>query len=209
MNSMNLGENENEIEGLSQVLSKIQNLYYKKKDQLEDLQTEISELKDVLNFLNNIISNKSFQSADEIYSKSLMIKEEDPIEENYFVEDIPKDKVEGTNIKRKIFSKDNENEEGLLCILNFFDLNAVEIKLLAPEERSIKESSDDFIRVFIRGALIKIKEANPNMSLNYEYYKDTDLIESINITNISSIKEYDLITTKIRELLAKELPSIK
>lgn len=199
---MNLGENENEIEGLSQILSKIQNLYYKKKNQLEELQTEISELKDVRNFLNSLISNKSFQSADEIYSKSLMKKEDDAIEENYFVEDLPKDKVEGTNIKRKIFSKDKENEEGLLCILNFFDLNHVEIKFLAPEKRSIKETSDDFIRIIIRGALIKIKETNPNMSLNYDYYKNTDLIESINITNISSINEYDLITAKIRELLA-------
>lgn len=203
MKSMNLGENENEIEGLSQILSKIQNLYYKKKNQLEELQTEISELKDVRNFLNSLISNKSFQSADEIYSKSLMKKEDDAIEENYFVEDLPKDKVEGTNIKRKIFSKDKENEEeGLLCILNFFDLNHVEIKFLAPEKRSIKETSDDFIRIIIRGALIKIKETNPNMSLNYDYYKNTDLIESINITNISSINEYDLITAKIRELLA-------
>lgn len=199
---MNLGENENEIEGLSQIFSKIQNLYYKKRDQLEELQTEISELKDVLNFLNSLISTKSFQSANEIYSKSLMKKDEDAIEENYFVEDLPKDKVEGTNIKRKIFSKDKENEEGLLCILNFFDLNHVEIKFLAPEKRSIKESSDDFIRIIIRGALIKIKETNPNMSLNYDYYKNTDLIESINITNISSINEYDLITAKIRELLA-------
>ncbi len=202
MKSMNLGENENEIEGLSQIFSKIQNLYYKKRDQLEELQTEISELKDVLNFLNSLISTKSFQSANEIYSKSLMKKDEDAIEENYFVEDLPKDKVEGTNIKRKIFSKDKENEEGLLCILNFFDLNHVEIKFLAPEKRSIKESSDDFIRIIIRGALIKIKETNPNMSLNYDYYKNTDLIESINITNISSINEYDLITAKIRELLA-------
>lgn len=207
MNSMNLGENENEIERLSQILSKIQNLYYKKKDQLEELQTEISELKDVLNFLNSFISNKSFQSADEIYSKSLMKIDEEPIEENYFIEDIPKDKVEGTNIKRKIFSKDKENEEGLLGILNLFDLNRVEIKFLAPEERSIKETSEDFIRIFIKGALIKIKETNPNMSLKYNYYKNTDLIEYINITNISSIKEYDLITTKIRELLAKELSS--
>jgi len=202
MKSMNLGENENEIESLSQILSKIQNLYYRKKDQLEELQTEMSELKDVLNFLNSLISNKSFQSADEIYSKSHMKKDEDAVEENYFVEDLPKDKVEGTNIKRKIFSKDKENEEGLLCILNFFDLNHVEIKFLAPEKRSIKETSDDFIRIIIRGALIKIKETNPNMSLNYDYYKNTDLIESINITNISSINEYDLITAKIRELLA-------
>jgi hypothetical protein len=205
MKSMNLGENENEIEGLSQILSKIQNLYYKKKNQLEEIQMEISELKDVLNFLNSLISNKSFQSADEIYSKSLMKKDENAIEENYFVEDLPKEKVEGTNIKRKIFSNDKENEEGLLCILNFFDLNHVEIKFIAPEERSIKETSEDFIRIIIRGALIKIKETNPNMSLNYDYYKNTDLIESINITNISSINEYDLITAKIRELLAIDI----
>ena len=71
MKSMDLGEDKTEIEKLSQMLSKIQNLYYRKKDQLEELQQEITELRDVLNFLNSFISNKSFQSADKLYSESL------------------------------------------------------------------------------------------------------------------------------------------
>jgi len=198
---------ENEIEKLSRMLSKIQNIYYKKKEQLEELQSEISELREILNFLNSLISGKSFHSADEIYSKTLLKKTDPSLEEQYFVEEVPKEKVEGTNIKRKIFAKSKGKDEELLCILNFYDFNKIEIKIINPEKRSIKETSEDFIRTFIKGALIKIKETNPKMSLNYDYFKNSDLIEQITISQLKSIEEYDLITSKMRELLASDVSS--
>lgn len=207
MKSMDPKDTENEIEKLSQMLSKIQNIYYKKKEQLEELHSEIGELREVLNFLNSLISGKSFHSADEIYSKTLLKKTDASIEEQYFVEEIPKERVEGTNIKRKIFAKSKGRDEELLCILNFYDFNRIEIKIIDPEKRSIKETSEDFIRIFIKGALIKIKDNNPKMSLNYEHFKNSDLIERISISQLKSIDEYDLITSKMRELLASEVSS--
>ena len=39
----------------------------------------------------------------------------------------------------------------------------------------------------------------------YEYFKNTELIERIIINNLSSINEYDIITSKIRELFTKEV----
>jgi hypothetical protein len=204
MKSMDPKDTEDEIEILSLILSKVQELYYKKKEQLEDLKSEIEDLRDVLNFINSIVSNKSFQSADEIYSQSLTKKEADN-EEQYFIEEISKEKVKGTNIKRKIFTKNESNEEELLCVLNFYDFHEVEIKIIDPEIRSIKETSEDFIRIFLKGALINIKEMNPELKLEYKHYKNTDLIEYIKITNLGSIKEYDIITSKMRELLAKEI----
>ncbi len=204
MKSMDREDKDREIEKLSKILSKIQNLYYKKKEQLEELQIEIDELKEVLNFLNSLISTKSFFSADEIYQQTLK-EEKKPIDEKYFIEEIPKEKVKGTNIKRKIFTKDKDKEPDLLCVLNFYDLNSVEIKLINPEKRSIKETSEDFIRIFLKGALIKIKESNSTMNLEYHHFKNTDLIEIIKISNLNSISEYDLITSKISELLAKEV----
>ncbi len=207
MKSMDPKDNENEIEKLSQMLSKLQDIYYKKKEHLKELELEISELREVLNFLSSLISGKSFHSADELYSQKVLKKTNSFSEDQYFVEEIPKEKVEGTNIKRKIFSKSNQKDDELLCILNCYGLNRVEIKIIDPEKREIKETSEDFIRVFLKGALIKIKDNNPNMSLNYDYFKSTELIEQINITNLGSIKEYDLITSKMRELLAKEISS--
>ena len=207
MKSMDPKDTENEIEKLSYMLSKIQTIYYKKKEQLDELKSEISELREVLNFLNSLISGKSFHSADEIYSKTLIKKADKSNEEEYFVEQISKEKVEGTNIKRKIFSKSKGEDEELLSILNFYDFNRVEIKLFAPEKRSIKETSEDFIRIFLKGALIKIKEDNPNLSLKYGYFKKTEFIENITITELRSIQEYDIITSKMRELLAKEINS--
>ncbi len=205
MKSMDPKDTENEIEKLSHILSQIQNIYYKKKEQLEELQLEITELREVLNFLNSLISGKSFHSADEIYSKTVIKKEDKPIEEEYFIEEISKEKVKGTNIKRKIFSKSKNKDEELLCILNFYDFNRVEIKFVDPEKRLIKETSEDFIRIFLKGALIKIKEVNPDLDLEYGYFKKTEFIENMTITKLRSIKEYDIITSKMRELLAKEV----
>ena len=200
-------DSENEIEKLSQMLSKLQDIYYKKKEQLAELELEINELREVINFLGSLISGKSFHSADELYSKEIRKKISITNEDQYFVEEIPKQKVKGTNIKRKIFSKRNGKDDQLLCILNCYDLKRVQIKIIDPKQRSIKETSEDFIRIFLKGGLIKIKEKNPELSLKYEHFKNTDLIEQIIINNLGSINEYDIITSKMRELFAKEIGS--
>ncbi len=199
---MDSNNKENETEKLTNILSVVQNLYYKKKEQLEDLELEISDLQSVLNQINSLISNKSFSSADELYSKlqSLEIKSVD----DYFKEEISEERFKGTNIKRKIFSNQNQKEEDLLCILNLYDFKRVEIKFIDPEKSAIQETSESFINVFLNGALIKIKENNPNLSISYRF-KNTDKIEYITISNLSSIEDYDLITSKIRELLAREM----
>ena len=195
-------DKETETEKLTQILSMLQSLYYKKKDHLEELQTEISEIHTILNYLNSIITNKSFSSADKIYSD--LVKKEIIAVEDYFKEDISEEKFKGTNIKRKIFSDEKQKEEDLLCILNLYDFKKVEIKFMNPEIRAIRETSENFINLFLRGALIKIKENNPNLSVSYSFFKNTDKIEYIHISNLHSIKDYDLITEKVRELLACE-----
>ncbi len=193
---------ENETEKLTKVLSIVQNLYYKKKEQLEDLKLEISELHTALDYMNSLISKQSFSSADQIYSK-LLNREEKSIDD-YFKKDIIQEDFDGTNIKRKIFSSQNQNEENLICVLNLHDFKRVEIKFIDPEKREIQETSENFINVFLKGALIKIKENNPNLSINYTFFKKSDKVEFIHISNLSSIEDYDLITDKIRELLACE-----
>ncbi len=199
MKSMDGQDKEKEIEKLSKVLSTIQNLYYKKKEHLDELQLEITELKEVLNHLNSIISDKSFHSADELYHKAKNIIGKDEISvENYFQEEVPIEKAKSKKIKRKIFSKDDQD---LLCVLNFIDFNHIEIKFIDPDTRNIKETSEGFISIFLRGALIPIKEKYPEMRLDYIHFKDSNIIEKIQISNITSINDYDLITSKIRELL--------
>ena len=199
---MDSNNKENETEKLTRILSVVQNLYYKKKEQLEDLELEISDLQSVLNQINSLISNKSFSSADELYSK-LQSLEKKPVDD-YFKEEISEETFKGTNIKRKIFANQNQKEENLLCVLNLYDFKRVEIKFIDPENRAIQETSERFINVFLKGALIRIKENNPNLSISYRF-KNTDKIEYITISNLSSIEDYDLITEKIRELLAREM----
>jgi hypothetical protein len=205
MTPSNNNDKEVETEKLTQILSFLQDLYYKKKDQVVELQTEISDIQTILNYLNSIITTKSFSTADKVYPD--LVKNNDIIVEDYFKEDISEEKFKGTNIKRKIFSDKKQKEEDLLCILNLYDFKQVEIKFINPELRAIKETSVSFINLFLRGALIKIKENNPNLSVSYSFFKNTDKIEYIHISNLHSIKDYDLITQKIRELLAEEKPS--
>ncbi len=193
---------ENETEKLTRILSVVQNLYYKKKEQLEDLELEISDLQSVLNQINALISNKSFSSADELYTKLQSLEKKTV--DDYFNEEISEETFKGTNIKRKIFANQNQKEENLLCVLNLYDFKRVEIKFIDPENRAIQETSERFINVFLKGALIRIKENNPNLSISYRF-KNTDKIEYITISNLSSIEDYDLITEKIRELLAREM----
>ena len=198
---MDSNNKENETEKLTHILSVVQNLYYKKKEQLGDLELEISDLQSVLNQINSLISNQSFSSADELYSKLQSLEKKSV--DDYFKEEISEETFKGTNIKRKIFSNQNQKEEDLLCVLNLYDFKRVEIKFIDPENRAIKETSEKFINVFLKGALIRIKENNPNLSISYRF-KNTDKIEYITISNLSSIEDYDLITAKIRELLARE-----
>ncbi|MFW9989225.1 MAG: hypothetical protein ACFFC3_11255 [Candidatus Odinarchaeota archaeon] len=200
-------DSENEIEKLSQMLSKLQDIYDKKKEQLTELELEINELREVINFLGSLISGKSFHRADELYSKEILKKTSISDEDQYFIEEIPKQKVEGTNIKRKIFSKRNGKDDELLCILNCYDLSKVKIKIIDPIKIGIKETSEDFIHIFLKGGLIKIKEKNPDLSLKCKSYKNTELIEEIIINNLKSINEYDIVTSKMRELFAKEISS--
>ncbi len=194
-----------EIVTLSSIMSQINQLYERKKEELEELKIEIEQLREIMNELNSIVSNKSFQSADQIYSSLLqgegtgISQNVEDIEKKYFNEAISKEIVRDTNIKRKIFSCDEKRE--LLCILNFKDFNRVEIKFIDPEAQGLKETSEAFLNIFVREALIKIKEKNTNMELKYHFYKDTDIIEAISILHLNTISEYDLITSKISQLL--------
>ncbi len=221
MSSPDKKEKESDVEKLSIIGSTLQNLYYKKKEQLEALQQEISELRTIMNSISSIVAVKSFCSADELYSKLLekpssseqssvspskldnLITQNDLNNispEDYFKENISKDKVKGTKIKRKVFSKENDEGE-LLCILNFIDLNEVEIKFIDPEKQLIKETNEDFINIFLMGALVHIKEKKPTLYLKYDYQNKTDIIECIHISNLDSINDFDLVTTKIKEFL--------
>lgn len=185
-----------EIEKLVQVVSDLQNLYYKKVEQLEDLKIEISELTKLLNILKSMISTKSFHGADELYSE--MIKKSTILpDDKFFTKNVPKMKVDGGVIKRKIFSKNKE----LLSVLQFINMVEIVVKFIDPNTISLQETSDDFIHVFLKGALVQIKESNPNLDVRYIYYKNSNLIQSIIINGANTIEEFDLITQKIQELL--------
>ena len=197
---MHSDDKEVTAEKLTQVLIKLQDLYHQKKEQLEALHQEINELHTIISNLTAVISNQSFTSADLLYSKSIVKKEK--TSDDYFKENISEEEFKGTQIKRKIFSKENDDQEHLLCILNFNDFKELDIKFIEPEQRGIKETSEEFIDLFIKEALVRIKDSNPDLSIKYDFLKNSNIIESIHITNLTKINDYDLITEKVQELLS-------
>ena len=197
---MHSDDKEVTAEKLTQVLIKLQDLYHQKKEQLEALHQEINELHTIISNLTAVISNQSFTSADLLYSKSIVKKEK--TSDDYFKENISEEEFKGTQIKRKIFSKENDDQEHLLCILNFNDFKELDIKFIEPEQRGIKETSEEFIDLFIKEALVRIKDSNPDLSITYDFLKNSNIIESIHITNLTKMSDYDLITEKVQELLS-------
>ncbi|TFG16430.1 MAG: hypothetical protein EU533_09055 [Promethearchaeota archaeon] len=197
--------NDNEIttEKLTQALIKLQDLYHQKKEQLEVLHQEINELHSIIKKLTDVISNQSFTSADLLYSKSSA--KEEKTSEDYFNETISEEEFKGTQIKRKIFSKDEDSEEHLLCVLKFNDFKTLDIKFIEPEERKITETSDEFINLFLKKALVKIKDSNPDLNIKYDFLENTNIIKSIHVSNLTKMNDYDLITKQIEEILRKKI----
>jgi len=202
MNLMDGREKPTDIEKLTQILAKVQNLYYKKEEQLEELQLELKELKDSINLLSTMITTRSFSSADEIFIQTV----KNP--EKFFTEKIPKDIVKDTNIKSKIYSSESDENSELLAVLNFKDLDELIVKIINPQKLLITETLEDFLTIFLKGALVKIKNQNPELDLKYIYYKNTEIIEFLIISHIANFEEYDLITNKITELLLKRYNSL-
>lgn len=199
-------EKSNETEKLTRLLSSLQELYYNKKEQLEVLKDEIIDLKEIINQLNDLISGKSFASADQLYSKASQAEvskkyKKEKSESDFFESSPSSEQSKGTEIKRKIFSKGTESSQNLLAILNYVDMDIIEIKLIEPETIALTETNEIFIQEFLMGALVSIKEHTPELELQYQYYKNTDIIEKIEITNVRSVDDYDLITNKISEIL--------
>jgi hypothetical protein len=165
----------------------------------------IEQLEDVKDSLAKRLSNEVksvghiMQEPDQLEDSIAIIEEPFFVAEEYFSEHHPRNSLRDTTLKRKLFSTSNSS---LLSVLYFYDFHSAEIKFVNPKATPIREKTENFIHIFLKGALVKIKEDNPYLNLKYKFYKDSDIIEAIKISNLNSLHEFDLITEKTIELLA-------
>jgi len=178
-------DSKNEIEKLVEMHRTLNKQYLDKKELVEKLTKEISELKLVINQINKIIAGKSFTPASNLLSAEDLFKE------------TLGSQGEGTLIKRKLFSKDNK----LLCVLRFYNLEKVEILFIDPEKLDVREKSEIFINYFIQQILIKIKDKAPQLEMKIEKYKNLDSIQRIELNNVNKLEYFDLIELGIRKVL--------
>lgn len=205
MNSMEDPKSQLDIEKLSKVLSNLNTLYHEKLDQLEDLRQEIGDLRNTINLLNEVLSKRSFSSASDLIQGSMVANTEENLEKlatHYFDGFPPSRHMSDSKLERKIYANE---ENSLICVLNFKDFKNVEIKFLNPQEREIQEASDSFLSIFIKGALLELKGNNPDIEVKYTHDNASGFIQKITISGVKSVEECDLIEDKIRELLSQEI----
>jgi Leucine-rich repeat (LRR) protein len=209
---LGIDKTKNELEGhFREICSSLQlwaeneyDIRLLREDLVFPLMEELGQVKDSVSkkVLEEFESyNKGFEKPEhpEQENNSVAIVEQPFfVAEEYFSKEKVRESLRGTTLKRKLFNTANND---LLGVLYFKDFHDVEIKLLTPEAKPIREVSEEFIRIFLKGALIKIKEENPAISLEYTFFKNSDILERIKISNVRSIHDYDLITDKMQELL--------
>ncbi len=105
-----------------------------------------------------------------------------------------------SKIERKFYSK----EDSLLCIVNFLDFNRVLINFVNPDKLKITPESERNMDTFISDTLEGLKKQNPNIDISYDYYEETEIIDSIEVSNVESIKTYNCITEKVMDLLSAQ-----
>lgn len=106
--------------------------------------------------------------------------------------------VISSKIERRFYSKG----DNLLCIVNYLDFNRIVINFVNPDKLNITDKSEEYMEVFKTDAIGKLKEENPAIDVAYDYYDETEVIESIEILNVDSIETYNYITSKVMELLS-------
>lgn len=99
---------------------------------------------------------------------------------------------------KKFYTHNNE----LLAIITLTDIDTIQIKIINLLKFKIQETSDDYLQIFIKKALIKIKEQNPHLSVSYTFVGNTPFIENITISHIHRSTHLDLISEKFGELIA-------
>lgn len=103
-----------------------------------------------------------------------------------------------TKIERRFYSDDDE----LLCIVNYLDFNRVVISFTNPDKLEITEESERYMEKFIDDTAGKFKKEYPAIKVTYDYYNESEIIESIEFLNVDSIQIYNHITEKVMELLS-------
>ncbi|MBD3198111.1 MAG: hypothetical protein GF317_23880 [Candidatus Lokiarchaeota archaeon] len=108
------------------------------------------------------------------------------------------------NIQRKYYSQENE----LICISEFNESSNVIIRFTDPELIKLKKNSSNYETYFLNKAIQPLRETNDNLKLKYEFFEGDEYINQINILNLSSIEDYNSITTHLMKFLSKEKESI-
>lgn len=103
-----------------------------------------------------------------------------------------------SKIERRFYSDNDE----LLCIVNYLDFNRVVISFTNPDKLEVTEESERYMENFINETVEKFKKEYPAISVAYDYYNESEIIESIEFSNVDSIQIYNYITEKVMELLS-------
>lgn len=105
-----------------------------------------------------------------------------------------------SKIERRFYS----NDDRLLCIVNYLDFNRIVINFVNPDKFRITDKSDRLMDDFKSDTLGTLKEEHPSIKVTYDFYNESDIIESIEILNVNSIEIYNFVTSMVMQLLSAQ-----
>ncbi|MFX0060421.1 MAG: leucine-rich repeat domain-containing protein, partial [Candidatus Heimdallarchaeota archaeon] len=83
-------------------------------------------------------------------------------------------------LQKKFYTHNNE----LFATMTMTNPNTIQIKIINPYKFKIRETSEPYLQIFLKEALLKVKEENPNLNVQYTFVKNTPFIENITISHI-------------------------
>jgi len=175
---------ESEIKILLEIKTEIEGLVLKKKNEFDQLQTDIDRLTLHIEKLNLLISKGSFTTAAMLIDAETASKK--PVSSNQM------------NLMKKIFSPSQK----LLSTMQFADGNII---IRFPSPNIFKITQEIYITQIVKPILVPLKNSEPKMQSEVIKNKEgvETLINSITLKNIQHFDSFTLLYENLKKYFAK------
>ena len=179
---------ENEIKSLLQIQKDLSEMKSQKKEQIEKLETEIDSMSSMIYEINQLISTRSFTTAESMLVESMDVEDAAKQSPKY---------TENLHYNKKIFSNDKEN---LLVDLRF-QHNSIIIIFSSPEITKIRQ--DEYINQFVKPTLVNLKKVETDLtpSISKSFYGENEYIDRIKLQHVNNFESFEFIVEKMEDFI--------
>ncbi len=179
---------EQEIKNLLKIKQELVDIEGQKIEQIKALEAEINSIHSMLDEISQLISTRSFTTAENMLPQSMDL--EDAARKNPQYSD-------NLQYTQKIFSEDRNH---LLVVLKFQE-NHIEIRFSNPGLTKITQAR--YIESFVKPSLVSLKKVEKNLtsSLSKSFYGENKYIDRINLENVDNFESFEFIVEKMEDFI--------